>query len=325
VWPPKCHSAGIIKFGLRRPACTMLDVFYSDHVAIPLPAKHHFPQQKYRLLRERLAPHERAGRLRLIQAEAVDHDDLLRVHTPDYISRVLAGELTDRQQRELGFPWSSDYSQRTLLSCGATVAAALRGVECGVALHTAGGTHHAFADRPAGFCVFNDAMVAIRRLQHNGKIARALIVDCDVHHGDGTATLAAGDDTIFTLSLHGAHNYPRIKPASDIDVPLPDATDDTTYLAALDDALDRAWPHCGECVFYLAGADPYVGDKYGRMALTKAGLAERDRRVFARCRDSHVPVVVMMAGGYARDVADTVDIHQQTVELACDLAAEWCA
>ncbi len=299
----------------------MLDVFYSDHVPIPLPAKHHFPQQKYRLLRERLAPLAAAGRLQMRSAEPVSRDDLLRVHTVDYVDRVSRGELTEREQRDLGFPWTADYAQRTLLSCGATVQAAERALAIGAAAHTAGGTHHAFADRPAGFCVFNDAVVAIRRLQSRRLIERAIIVDCDVHHGDGTAMLTAGDPSVFTLSLHGARNYPRVKPPSDLDVPLADGTGDDDYLAALDSALETAWPSRGDCVFYLAGADPFVGDKYGRMALTKAGLAERDRRVFDRCRASCLPVVVMMAGGYARDIVDTVDIHTRTIELLCDVEA----
>jgi len=299
----------------------MLDVFYSDHADFPLPERHHFPQQKYALLRERLDSLVVAGRVSLHAAEPVSRGDLLRVHTADYIDRVMQGNLPPRQQRELGFPWSPEYAQRTLHSCGATVQAAERAMQTGGAAHTAGGTHHAFADRPAGFCVFNDAVVAIRKLQAAGAIDRALIVDCDVHQGDGTAALTAADESIYTLSLHGARNYPKVKPPSDRDVPLPDDVEDNQYLAALREALDKAWPHRGDCVFYLAGADPFKGDKYGRMALTKKGLAERDRMVFAACREAMVPVVATMAGGYSRDMADTVDIHYRTIELLAEFAA----
>ena len=297
----------------------MLTAFYSDFVEIPLPPRHHFPRAKYGLLREQLQPLADAGQLRLEPAREVDREDLLRVHKADYVDRVMTGGLTARHQRELGIPWSADFAQRTLLSCGATAQAAEEAMRADAAIHTAGGTHHAFADRPAGFCVFNDVVVAARRLQSLGLIDRAMVIDCDVHHGDGTADLTRNDPSIFTVSLHGDRNYPRVKPPSDLDVPLPDACDDNHYLHALDDALDQAWSSLGDCVFYIAGADPFVGDKYGRLALTKEGLAERDRRVLARCRDSKVPVVVTLGGGYARDMADTVDIHRRTVEVMLEM------
>jgi len=221
-----------------------------------------------------------------------------------------------------GFPGSGAVIERSRRSSGGTMAAlaaALAGD--GVAVNLAGGTHHAGYDRGGGYCVFNDSVIAARYVQAHGLARRVLVVDLDVHQGNGTADLARGDESIFAFSMHAARNYPAIKPASDLDVPLPDGTDDAGYLdalaAALPLAIARSRP---EAVIYLAGADPYAGDRLGHLALTKAGLAERDRQVLAACRRAGIPVAVTMGGGYAPDVEDIVDIHAGTVRLAAAIS-----
>lgn len=298
----------------------MLTVYYSDSTSIPLPARHHFPQQKYALLRQHVQTLVDRGSVQLHPAEPVSVDNLLRVHTAEYVANALEGGLTAQQQRELGFPWSQAYALRARRSVGATLAAARIAAAGSWAAHLAGGTHHAFRDAGRGFCLFNDVAVAIHTLRAEGHSPRVLVVDADVHQGDGTAALFADDDRVFTLSLHGARNYPRVKMQSDLDVPLPDNTDDTAYLTALAAALDQAWQRCRpQMVYYLAGADPFVGDKYGHMALTKAGLLERDRHVLQRCLAEKLPVVTVMAGGYARNIADTVEIHAATIDLLAEL------
>ncbi len=292
----------------------MLPVYYSDTTAIPLPPGHPFPQVKYSLLRDRVERMAQAGQVLLAPAQEIDVQALRRVHDPEYVARALEGRLNRQEERELGFPWSASYANRARRSVGATVAAAKRSIESGWAAHLAGGTHHAFYDRGRGFCLFNDVAVAIHELRVDGFHPPALVLDLDVHQGDGTAALLASDADVFTLSIHGARNYPRVKVPGDLDVALPDKVDDHHYLTALDAALDMAWRASQpEMVYYLAGADPFEGDKYGRMALSKAGLAERDRRVFERCRAAGVHLVTVMAGGYARQISDTVDIYEATV------------
>lgn len=293
----------------------MLPVYYSDALAIPLPPGHPFPQAKYERLRQRVERLAEAGLVELAAAEEMDVPSLLRVHSEEYVRRALEGGLSRQEERELGFPWSPEYASRARRSVGATVAAAARSLQTGWAAHLAGGTHHAFGDRGRGFCLFNDVAVAVHRLRAEGHAPRVLVLDADVHQGDGTASLFAEDPTVFTLSVHGERNYPRVKVPSDLDVALPDQVGDAEYLAALDRAVDEAWHRSRpEMVYYIAGADPYVGDKYGRMALSKEGLAERDRRTFDRCRATGVQLVTVMGGGYARDIDDTVDIYFATVE-----------
>lgn len=303
----------------------MLYVYYSDHVALPLPEKHAFPRNKYRLARERVAAVAEELGVELRPAPPATDEELGRVHTADYIHRVRTGGLSEQEQREIGFPWSEGFVQRSLHSNGATLAAG-RAVfaarDAGRAAwgaHLAGGTHHAFADRGQGFCVFNDMAVAIRNLQAEGRFERALVLDLDVHQGNGTASLFADDPSVFTVSLHGEKNYPRVKGQSDLDVPLPDACEDAEYLARLDETLDEVLDGVGgrftpEAVFYIAGADPYERDRYGRMKLTKGGLRERDERVARRCRELGLPLVAAMGGGYARDVEDIAEIYAGTIE-----------
>lgn len=300
----------------------MLNVFYSDDTQMLLPAKHPFPQQKYGLLRERVAQLAETLRIELAPAPAATRDELLRVHTAEYIAKVFEGDLTEQEQRAIGFPWSPQFVQRSLRSIGATLAAArsmFAGVNEGLTwgAHLAGGTHHAFADRGQGFCVFNDVAVAIRALQDDGKIERALVIDCDVHQGNGTAKLFEGDATVFTFSIHGAKNFPLKKEVSDLDVPLTDGCEDEAYLELLTPAIEQAFAAGPfDAVFYISGADPYHEDRYGRMKLTKAGLRERDRLVLTRCRVEGLPTTIVMGGGYARDVQAVAEIYAGTIEEA---------
>ncbi len=294
--------------------------FYSDTFVLPLPPGHRFPMEKYALLRERVLAEGIVPPDRLHVPEPATVVELARAHTPAYIERVLAGQLTSAEQRRIGFPWSPAMVERSRRSAGATIAACRVALSEGVGVNLAGGTHHAFADAGAGYCVFNDAAVAARAMQAEGRARRIAIIDCDVHQGDGTAAILADDPTIFTFSIHGAHNFPFRKQHSDLDIALPDATGDAAYLDALEWGLQQTFATARpDLVIYLAGADPYYDDRLGRLSLTKAGLAERDRLVFAWCRTAGVPVAVTMAGGYARQISDTVDIHAHTVMVAAEL------
>ncbi len=292
----------------------MLPVYYSDFVELPLPEKHVFPRDKYRLARELVALSAAELAIELRPAPLATDEQLLRVHTADYVRRVHAGELTAEEQRAIGFPWSPGFVERSLRSTGATIAAAdFAANENAWAAHLAGGTHHASADRGQGFCVFNDIAVAIRQMQQYYK-HQFLVLDCDVHQGNGTAEIFAGDANVFTCSIHGAKNFPLKKAVSDLDLPLDDGCDDATYLPLLNATLAEIERRFTPTfVFYISGADPYVDDRYGRMALTKAGLVERDRRVFTWVRERALPLVTVMGGGYARNVGDIAEIYANTI------------
>jgi acetoin utilization deacetylase AcuC-like enzyme len=292
-------------------------VFYSDHFVLPLPDGHRFPMTKYSVLRERIAGSSVCGPNELREPEAVTDEEILRAHSPDYLRRVVSGTLTEKEIRRIGFPWSERMVERSRRASGGTVGACLAALEDGFAANLAGGTHHAFADRGEGYCVFNDSAIAARAVQAAGLVERVVVVDTDVHQGNGTAAILAGDPTVFTFSIHGEKNFPFHKEESDLDVPLPDGADDATFLEALCEGLEQALdaPEPGLAI-YLAGADPFVGDRLGRLAVTKAGLAERDRIVLEGCRERGIPVAVTMAGGYSRDVGDIVDVHFQSVGLA---------
>jgi acetoin utilization deacetylase AcuC-like enzyme len=292
--------------------------FYSDTFVLPLPETHRFPMAKYRRLRERLVDEQVLAASDLIVPEPVGWDDLRLVHTAAYVDAVAAGTLGADAQRRLGFPWSPEMVERSRRSVGATLAAARRALDGdGVSANLAGGTHHAFSDRGEGYCVFNDVAVAVRVLQRDGAIERALIVDCDVHQGNGTAAIFHGDASVFTLSLHGARNFPFRKEESDLDVTFEDGAGDDEYLATLAEVVPRALDaHRPDLVFYLAGADPYEGDRLGRLRLTIEGLAARDRRVFDACAARELPVAVAMSGGYAPDVEAIVTIHLNTIKEA---------
>lgn len=290
-----------------------MQAFYCDHQRLPLPPGHPFPVTKYALLRHEVGA--ALPRLRLQTAPAVTEGELALVHTPAYVDAVLHDRLPHDMQREIGFPWSPEMVQRSLHSVGATIATARAALGEGVAAHLAGGTHHASADRGGGYCVFNDVAVAARLMQaewhrHHRTLLRVAVIDLDVHQGNGTAEIFRDDPTVFTLSLHGERNFPFRKVAGDLDVGLPDGCEDATYLAALDDALARLWRAVTPgLVFYIAGADPYRGDRLGRLALSREGLQERDRRVFDACRARGVPVVMTMGGGYGRVLEETVAVQ----------------
>ncbi|KAF7599539.1 MAG: histone deacetylase [Candidatus Dactylopiibacterium carminicum] len=301
-----------------------MELFYADHFVLPLPPGHRFPMAKYRLLRERLLTSGRfaAGDFRV--PPAATDGQLARAHAPDYIHRVITGGLSATEQREIGLPWSEAMVERSRRSSGATLAAARAAMRHGgCAVNLAGGTHHAATDHGSGFCVFNDAAVAARALQAEDGVGHIAIVDCDVHQGDGTASILQDDAAIFTFSIHAEKNFPVRKQRSDLDIGLPDDTGDEAYLTALAGGLaqvfNRARP---ELVIYLAGADPFVGDRLGRLALSKAGLLARDHMVLTRCREAGIPVAIAMAGGYADRIEDVVDIHAATVLLAASLFAE---
>lgn len=306
--------------------------FYADHFVLPLPEGHRFPMAKYGLLRDRLAA--QLPQLSLEVAPAATDGELALAHTPRYVEAVAEGLLSAAEQREIGFPWSVLMVERSRRSVGATIAASRLALREGVAANLAGGTHHAHADKGSGYCVFNDVAVAARLMQaewhrKRRRLLRVAVVDLDVHQGNGTASIFRDDPTVFTLSLHGAKNFPFRKEASDLDVELPDGCTDEPYLAALDDALAALWQrHAAalpDLIYYLAGADPHEGDRLGRLKLTAAGLAERDRRVFESCLRRRIPVVMVMAGGYGRAIEDTVTVQVQSFRVACATWDAWRA
>jgi len=288
-------------------------VWTHDRWRFPLPDHHRFPIDKYALLRERVVADGTAAPDEVHEADAVSWDRLAAVHDAGLLARIRSGDLTTREQRGLGLPWSAALVERGRRSVGGTIEAARLALDRGVGMNLGGGTHHAGRAFARGYCLFNDVAVAFARLRAGGEIRRALVVDCDVHQGDGTADLLGPDPDCFTLSLHGARNYPFQRIPSDLDVDLPEGTGDERYLAALGEALDHALPRAGaELAFYLAGADPWHGDRLGRLALTKPGLLARDELVLDRLLDTGAAVCVVLAGGYAPDVRDTVDINAAT-------------
>lgn len=299
-----------------------MQFFYTDQFELPLPEKHRFPMAKYRLLREAVARELVRSPSQLQIPEAATDSQLLLVHDLDYLERVKSGQLSVAEIRRIGFPWSEKMVERSRRSTGATIAAAKVALRDGTAANLAGGTHHAFRDAGEGYCVFNDTACAARVMQSEGRIRRAVILDCDVHQGNGTAAILADDPTIFTMSIHGEKNFPLRKHASDLDVPLADQTDDETYLHLLAPAIKESLTRSrADLAFYLAGADPYEGDRLGRLCLTKEGLLQRDRLVLEACRYHGIPVVVVMAGGYAHRLSDLVEIHLGTLRLAADRVA----
>jgi acetoin utilization deacetylase AcuC-like enzyme len=296
-----------------------MKIFYTDHFVLPLPEGHRFPMSKYSLLRERVAAMVLPNVLTV--PHAATDEEITRAHDPDYLRRVQNGELLPLEIRKIGFPWTPQMVERSRRSSGATVEAARYVLETGgFAVSLAGGTHHAFRASGGGYCVFNDSAIAARAMQAEGRAERVVIIDLDVHQGDGTAAIFEGDDTVFTFSMHGATNYPFHKMTSDLDIALDDHTGDAEYLAALQRGLWEAIERSrADVAIYLAGADPFHGDRLGKLALTKVGLAARDEMVLTACRDAGLPVAITMAGGYAKDVRDTVDIHFATVSAALRL------
>lgn len=307
-----------------------MHAYYADQFVLPLPEGHRFPMAKYRMLRDRIAQHL-PGVVMQVAPPAPD-EDLVLAHAPEYIQAVASGTLAPAAQREIGFPWSEAMAERARRSVGATVAASRSALQQGVAGNLAGGTHHAYADKGSGFCVFNDVAVAARRMQaewcaqqHGGSASlQVAVIDLDVHQGNGTAHIFQGDDSVFTLSLHGARNFPFRKEASDLDVDLPDGCADGDYLQALDQALEVLGARCKpQLVFYLAGADPHVGDRLGRLALSHAGLEARDTRVFEWAWQRRIPLVFAMAGGYGNDLEDTLTAQLATWRVAWHYHQRW--
>ncbi len=301
-----------------------MKAYYHDHFVLPLPPGHRFPMAKYSRLRQRVLAEGLIRQDCLLVSPPASDEDLLRVHTGDYLDRVKSGRLTGKQIRRIGFPWSPQMVERSRRSVGGTIAACRSAVREGLSVNLAGGTHHAHPGFGSGFCVFNDVAVAARASQARGWAKRVLIVDCDVHQGDGTAAVFSRDRTVFTFSIHGARNFPFRKTTGDIDLPLSDGVGDAEYLELLKEGLWRALSQArADLVIYLAGADPYRADSFGRLGLSKAGLADRDRRVLTACRSAEVPVAVVMGGGYAAEVDDIVEIHLATVRAASQLQASW--
>ncbi len=270
---------------------------------------------KYKMLRDLVVDLPDA---QLLEAPRASDTELLLAHDASYLQRVISGTLSEAEQKEIGFPWSEKMVERSRRSVGATIAACQSAIEEGVAVNLAGGTHHAYRNKGSGFCVFNDAAIVARMLMKYPISPRRIgILDLDVHQGDGTAAILQHDPAICTVSIHGEKNYPFAKTNSDLDIALADGSGDTIYLEALEQALEFLAKHDIEFLIYLAGADPFEGDRLGRLRLTKEGLALRDQRVMAFVRERGIPIAIAMAGGYANPIEDTVRIHYQTIQIAC--------
>jgi acetoin utilization deacetylase AcuC-like enzyme len=315
-----------------------LTVWSSARYIFPLPDGHRFPVAKYAMLRERVIAEGIVTPERVIDPTAADDDVLRLVHTADYVRRFTTGALDAAEIRRLGFPWSVALVERSRRAVGGTIAAARHALAHGSAMNLAGGTHHAFPDHGEGFCVFNDVAIALRLLQSEGKIRRAAVIDLDVHQGNGTHAIFAGDPDVFTFSMHSGKNYP-FKPMGDgptqtadgawgyglrvpgtLDVELDDGVSDAEYLRRLEEALPRVLRASQpDLVFYLAGADPHERDRLGRMKLTFAGLERRDAMVLQTCREVGLPVAVVIGGGYGRAIEDTVAIHVSTARLLASI------
>ena len=296
-----------------------MKLFYTDHFELPLPDGHRFPMSKYRLLRDRIVKSDRHRNDVLLVPTAASKFQLSLAHDPGYVERVFAGRLSEQEIKRIGFPWSEKMVERSCRSSGATLMAARAAMSEFISVNLAGGTHHAMYNAGEGYCVFNDSAVAIRTLRYEGVISKALVVDCDVHQGNGTAQILGSDPFAFTFSIHGEKNFPLRKYPGSLDVELPDGTRDEEYLYALGQGLDRCFQHGPfDLMIYLAGADPYEHDRLGRLSLTKHGLLERDNLVFEFAKRSQTPVAVAMAGGYAPTITDIVDIHAATIAAASD-------
>lgn len=304
-----------------------MKAYYSDHFVLPLPQGHRFPMAKYSLLRDRVA--RELPLVSQLEAPRASDGELALAHTPAYIDAITSGAVEPAAMREIGFPWSMAMVERSRRSAGATVAAVRTAMVEGLAANMAGGTHHASADKGGGFCVFNDAAVAARvaQMEWSRKYREPLqvaVIDLDVHQGNGTASIFEGDGSVFTLSLHGEKNFPFRKVDSDLDVALPDGCGDADYLHALEGALDELEHRFRPgLVVYLAGADPFEGDRLGRLKLSYDGLEARDRQVFDWCFQRHLPLAFAMAGGYGVNIAETVQVQMNTYRVAVSYWQRW--
>ena len=296
-----------------------MQVFYTPRYYADIGPGHVFPIRKFELVRDKLLAEGTLEPAELVEPSPAPLEDVLLVHTSDYISRLCNGTLTPKEIRRLGLPWSESLVQRSFYAVGGTLAASRAALAEGYSSNLAGGTHHSFADRGEGFCVLNDVAIAIRAMRVRKLIQRAAIVDCDVHQGNGTATIFAGDTNTFTLSIHGANNYPLFKARSTLDVELADGTSDAEYMETLASHLPAAFAGDPDIVFYIAGSDPYEGDKLGRLALSIDGLRKRDACVLHECYEREVPIVTVMSGGYGKDINDTIEIHCNTIRMVKEI------
>ena len=292
-----------------------MQVFYTPRYYAEIGAGHIFPIRKFELVRDGLLSEGTLALSEIVEPSPASREDVLLVHTEDYVTRLCNGQLTTKEIRRLGLPWSESLVRRSFYAVGGSLAAAGAALADGYSSNLAGGTHHSFADRGEGFCVLNDVAIAIRSMRARNLIRRAAIVDCDVHQGNGTATIFASDNETFTFSMHGANNYPLFKAQSTLDVELPDGTNDDEYLATLARHLPAVFAHDPEIVFYLAGADPFARDKLGKLALSIDGLRERDNFMLRECYEREVPIVTVMSGGYGKDINDTIEIHCNTIRM----------
>ena len=297
-----------------------LKLIYDDRYDLNLGA-HVFPSQKYRLVYERLLQDAIASQEDFLKPSPTSDEDILRVHSQDYVYKLKTGSLTRAEVMRMEVPYSAELIEACWLAAGGSILAARRALEDGFSANIGGGFHHAYPDHGEGFCVIHDVAVAIRKMQADGAIERAMVVDTDVHQGNGTAAIFGGDETVFTMSIHQEHNYPYPKPPSTLDVNLPDGVADADYLAILEKYLHRSFDvFSPQLLFYVAGADPYGEDQLGGLALTMDGLARRDALVMGYAQRNQVPTAVTLAGGYARKLEDTISIHVNTIKAAIQAA-----
>ncbi|MCS7080367.1 MAG: histone deacetylase [Chloracidobacterium sp.] len=292
-------------------------VSYAPGYFVDIGDAHVFPMRKFPLVYERLIGDRVLAPEDVVVPTPARDEDILLAHTRDYWTRLVTGRLTPRELRRLGLPWSEALVLRSRLATQGTLNAARHALADGVAGNLAGGTHHAFPDHGEGFCVLNDIAVAVRVLQRDGDVGRVALIDCDVHQGNANAVIFAGESDVFTFSMHGKNNYPLRKPPSSLDLELPDGMTDGPYLDLLREYVPRVLKEFRpDLVFYLAGVDPYVHDRFGRLALSLEGLMRRDEFVLRACRQAGIPVTITLSGGYARDREDTVMAHCNTYRAA---------
>ena len=297
-----------------------LKLIYDERYDLNLGA-HVFPSQKYRLVYERLLQEGIASQEDFLKPMPASDEDILRVHSQDYLYKLKSGSLTRAEVMRMEVPYSTELIEACWLAAGGSILSARRALEEGFSANLGGGFHHAYPDHGEGFCVIHDVAVAIRKMQADGAIERAMVVDTDVHQGNGTAAIFGGDETVFTMSIHQEHNYPYPKPPSTVDVNLPDGMGDADYLAILEKYLHRSFDEFSpQLLFYVAGADPYGEDQLGGLALTMEGLARRDALVMGYAQRNQIPAAVTLAGGYARKLDDTVSIHVNTIKAAIQAA-----
>ena len=292
---------------------SIFNIFYSPFYYADIGEGHVFPIKKFEFVRNKLLKEGNLSPGEIVEPNPAEIKDVLLVHTEDYIKRLRDGTLTVKEVRRLGLPWSESLARRSFLAVSGTINAARSALDNGISSNLAGGTHHAFPDRGEGFCVLNDVAIAIRVLQRDKLAKKFLIIDCDVHQGNGTAFIFKDETEIFTFSMHGAKNYPLFKENSSLDIELPDKTSDKDFIEILNEALPRVFLNEPDIVFYLAGADPYEKDKLGRLGLTISGLRQRDETVLEYAKMLEIPIVTVMSGGYALDINDTVEIHCNTI------------